>query len=168
MKEKGKYQVSKHTTVKFYYINCYLFVFSVVAHLVVHLPYETKVVGRVSYTRMYLIKRSLRTSKRYVRNKARPERSIVEAYVMNELGTFCSRYLSGFETWFTRDERNDDTIPEDEGDGELKIFKQKVQNATDLYKRHQLAFPEWFQNQVLYHHSRAISKRQIRCSLQEI
>ncbi|KAA0047934.1 CACTA en-spm transposon protein [Cucumis melo var. makuwa] len=52
--------------------------------------------------------------KDYVRNKARLERSIVEVYVMNESSTFCSRYLRGIETRFTRDGRNDDTIVEDE------------------------------------------------------
>ncbi|TYK05071.1 CACTA en-spm transposon protein [Cucumis melo var. makuwa] len=63
---------------------------------------------------MYPIKRSLRTLKQYVRNKARLEGSIAEAYVMNESSTFCSRYLRGIETRFTRDERNDDTIIENE------------------------------------------------------
>ncbi|TYK08547.1 hypothetical protein E5676_scaffold323G00890 [Cucumis melo var. makuwa] len=64
--------------------------------------------------------------KSYVQTKARPKGSIAEAYVMNESSTFCSRYLSGIKTRFTRDERNDDTIPEDEVIGEFEIFKQKV------------------------------------------
>ena len=42
---------------------------------------------------------------------------------MNELSIFCSRYLSGIETQFTRDDQNDDTIPEDEVIGEFEIFK---------------------------------------------
>ena len=45
---------------------------------------------------------------------------------MNESSTFCLRYLSGIETRFTRDEWNDDTIPEDKVIGKFKIFKQKV------------------------------------------
>ena len=81
-------------------------------HLAVHLSYEIKVTGLVSYSWMYTIERSLRTYtierslstlKQYVRNKAHVERSIAEAYVMNELSTFCPRYLSGIETRFTRD-----------------------------------------------------------------
>ena len=63
---------------------------------------------------------------KYVWNKERPKGSIVEAYVMNESNTFFSRYLTSIETWFTRDEWNDDTILEDEVIGEFKIFKQKV------------------------------------------
>ncbi|KAL0554972.1 hypothetical protein IC582_008903 [Cucumis melo] len=76
--------------------------FSVMVHLAVHLPYETKITGPVSYSWMYPIERGLRTLKQYVRNKARPEGSIAEAYVMNESSTFCSRYLRGIETRFTR------------------------------------------------------------------
>ncbi|KAA0046654.1 uncharacterized protein E6C27_scaffold427G00170 [Cucumis melo var. makuwa] len=119
---------------------------------------------------MYPIERSLRTLKQYVRNKACPEGSIAERYVMNESSTFCSRYLRGIETRFTRDERNDDTIVENEVIGDFEIFKQKVrpleiklisirkhlrlqrrpaQNSMDLYKIQERAFPEWFRAQVL-------------------
>ena len=66
-------------------------------HLAVHLPYETKVIGSINYSSMYPIERSLHTLKQFVRNKAQPEGSIAKAYVMNELGTFCSRYLSGMK-----------------------------------------------------------------------
>ncbi|KAL0549002.1 hypothetical protein IC582_013481 [Cucumis melo] len=100
--------------------------FSVMVHLAVHLPYEMKITGPISYSWMYPIERSLRTLKQYVRNKAHPGGSIAEAYVMNESSTFCSRYLRGIETRFTRDERNDDTIVENEVIGDFEIFKQKV------------------------------------------
>ena len=40
--------------------------------------------------------------KQYVQNKACPEGSIAKAYIMNELSTFYSRYLSGIETRFSR------------------------------------------------------------------
>ena len=58
----------------------------------------------------------------YIWNKAHPEGSITKAYVMNELSIFCSRYLSGIETQFSRDEQNDDNIPEDEIVGEFEVF----------------------------------------------
>ena len=41
---------------------------------------------------------------------------------MNESSTFCSRYLSGIDTRFTRDEGNDDTIPKDKVISEFEIF----------------------------------------------
>ena len=44
--------------------------------------------------------------KKYVRNYARPEGSIAEAYIINEALIFSSMYLSGIETKFNRLERN--------------------------------------------------------------
>ena len=58
--------------------------FSVMVHLAVHLPYEMKVIGSISYSLMYLIERNVRPQKQYVRNKAHLEGSIVEGYLMNE------------------------------------------------------------------------------------
>ncbi|KAA0038420.1 RNA-binding protein 2-like isoform X1 [Cucumis melo var. makuwa] len=45
---------------------------------------------------------------------------------MNESETFCLRNLSGIETRFTRDERNDDSILDDEVIYEFEVFPQKV------------------------------------------
>lgn len=52
--------------------------------------------------------RNLHKLKQYVRNKARPEGSIAEAYLADECSTFCSRYLTKVETKFNRLERNYD------------------------------------------------------------
>ncbi|KAA0058417.1 gamma-aminobutyrate transaminase POP2 [Cucumis melo var. makuwa] len=73
-----------------------------------------------------MMERSLRTLEQYVWNKPRPMGSIVEAYVMNESRTICSRYLSGIETRFARDEQNDDTIPEDEVIGTMSSFSDEI------------------------------------------
>lgn len=67
--------------------------FDVMVHLSIHLSYELKVVGLVSYSWMYPIERSLRTLKQYVRNKTRPKGSIAETFVMNESLNFCALYL---------------------------------------------------------------------------
>ncbi|CAN1790891.1 hypothetical protein LINPERHAP1_LOCUS19020 [Linum perenne] len=42
---------------------------------------------------------------------ARPEESIVETYLVDELLTFFSRYLTRVETTFNLPERNDDHNP---------------------------------------------------------
>ncbi|TYK01178.1 uncharacterized protein E5676_scaffold2044G00180 [Cucumis melo var. makuwa] len=86
----------------------------VMVHHVVHLLYEAKVTDPVNYTWMYSIEKSMCTLKHYVRNKACPKGSITKTYVMNESSTFCSRYISGIETQFSRDERNNDRIPKHE------------------------------------------------------
>lgn len=49
--------------------------------------------------------------KSYVSNKAQPEGSIAEGFMLEETITFCSRYLDGVETIFNRSKRNDDGIP---------------------------------------------------------
>ncbi|KAK3206791.1 hypothetical protein Dsin_020837 [Dipteronia sinensis] len=69
---------------------------------------------------MYPIERALGRYKTYVKNKARPEGSIAEAYIVNESLTFCSIYLDSIETKFNRIQRNDDGGPRtDEATDEL-------------------------------------------------
>ena len=69
--------------------------------------------------------RNLGTLKKYVRHKARPEGSIAEAYTVNEALTFCSIYLRGIETRFSRVERNDDNR-EKQARANLPIFSQQA------------------------------------------
>ncbi|CAI0473828.1 unnamed protein product, partial [Linum tenue] len=52
----------------------------------------------------------LKKLKGYVGNKARPEGSIAETYLIDECLTFCSRYLTGVDAVFNRPERNDDHV----------------------------------------------------------
>ena len=66
------------------------------------------------------------TLKKYVRNKARPERSIVEVYVATECVTFCSMYLDDIETIFNRADYNADR-EWDDNELTLSIFKQMAQ-----------------------------------------
>ncbi|XP_012827605.1 PREDICTED: uncharacterized protein LOC105948893 isoform X2 [Erythranthe guttata] len=96
--------------------------FDVMVHLAVHLPHEVMLGGPVQYRWMYPIERYLGTLKGYVRNKARPEGSIAEAYIVNECLTFCSMYLDGIETSFNKEERNMDI----EVDRKLSVFSQKT------------------------------------------
>ncbi|WVZ71512.1 hypothetical protein U9M48_020091 [Paspalum notatum var. saurae] len=80
--------------------------FDVMVHLAVHLPDDALLRGPVQYGWMYPIERRLYTLKRYVRNRARPEGSIAEAYIADECLTFCSRYMDDVETRFNREPRN--------------------------------------------------------------
>ena len=83
-----------------------LALFDVMMHLPVHLPEEALLWGIVQYGWMYPVERRLYTLKRYVRNRARPEGSIVEAYIADECLTFCSTYMDDVETRFNREPRN--------------------------------------------------------------
>ena len=57
---------------------------------------------------VWVMVRIMHTLKEFVRNRARPEGSIAEAYIADECLTFCSRYLHRVETRFNRLERNED------------------------------------------------------------
>ncbi|KAM6544118.1 hypothetical protein CsatB_008565 [Cannabis sativa] len=85
--------------------------FDIMVHLVIHLPQEAILGGPVHMRWMYPFERYMKKLKNYVRNKARPEGSIAEGYVMDEALTFCSMYLKGVETRFNRPDRNVDVVP---------------------------------------------------------
>ncbi|XP_060671841.1 uncharacterized protein LOC132803267 [Ziziphus jujuba] len=88
--------------------------FDIMVHLAVHLPYEAKMAGPVHTRWMYP----------FERNKAHPEGSIAEGYVVNEALTYCSMYLHGIETRFNRPERNKDG--ENQIASTLSVFTQPV------------------------------------------
>ena len=54
-----------------------------------------------------------------MRNRAQPEGSIAEGYVAEECLTFCSRYLDGVETTFSRPPRNPNVASDGEFNGYL-------------------------------------------------
>ncbi|KAL3839108.1 hypothetical protein ACJIZ3_023699 [Penstemon smallii] len=99
--------------------------FDVMIHLAIHLPQEAKVAGPVHSRWMYPIERFLKLLKSHVRNKARPEGSIAEGYIVKECLTFMSMYLHGIETKFNRTERNYDGV-QDHQEYELTVFALKV------------------------------------------
>ncbi|KAI5339083.1 hypothetical protein L3X38_018355 [Prunus dulcis] len=63
--------------------------FTSMMHVMVHLPEEALLTGPVNYRWMYLIERLLGELKKSVRNRAKPEGSILEAWVQYESLTFC-------------------------------------------------------------------------------
>ena len=59
-----------------------------------------------------------------VKNKAHPEGSIAETYIVNEILTFCSLYLDGVETRFSRPERYYDG--DDGSSNKISIFSCRI------------------------------------------
>jgi hypothetical protein len=82
--------------------------FDIMMHLPIHLAEEARLGGPVLYRWMYPIERYLRTLKGYVRNKAHPEGSIAEGYILEECMTFCSRFVDGMPTKISQSERHED------------------------------------------------------------
>jgi len=79
--------------------------FDIMVHVSIHLPREAELTGPVQYRWMCPIEKTLDKYKRYVWNKARPEGSIAECYLVDECLTFCSMYLRDIETRWNRKER---------------------------------------------------------------
>ena len=99
--------------------------FDVMLHLAIHLPDEAILRGPVQYGWMYPVERRLYTLKRFVRNMARPEGSIAEAYVANECLTACSRYFDDVDTRHNREGRNKERV--DLSRGKFYVFQHGVE-----------------------------------------
>ncbi|CAL2260083.1 unnamed protein product [Prunus armeniaca] len=103
--------------------------FTSMMHVMVHLPEEALLAGPVNYRWMYPIERLLRELKKSVRNRAKPEGSIVEAWVQYESLTFYGMYLKDVETVFNRPQRNHDGGMRNE---KLSVFAQSARPFGDL------------------------------------
>ncbi|XP_073026698.1 uncharacterized protein [Primulina eburnea] len=68
--------------------------FDSMEHLCIHIPYEARIMGLVQFRWMYPFERYLRKLKNTVRNKARVEGSICNAYLVKEAVIFCHHYFS--------------------------------------------------------------------------
>jgi Domain of unknown function (DUF4218) len=78
--------------------------FDVMTHLMIHIVEELDLCGPVNIRWMYPIERYLKTLKGFVRNKARPEASMAEGYLIEESIGFLSEYMidvkgTGERTW---------------------------------------------------------------------
>jgi hypothetical protein len=68
--------------------------FNMMQHLLVHLPWEARVGEHVQFRWMYSQERELKKLRSIVRNKARVEGCIAEAFASKEITNFSSMYFS--------------------------------------------------------------------------
>lgn len=111
-------------------------VFNSMEHLPVHLPYEARIAGPVQNRWMYPFERQLHGLKKDVKNKARVEGSICNAYLTREASIFCSYYFEPHV--YTRNRkvpRNDDGGGEDYDEEKLSIFSHPGRPYGKLKKR---------------------------------
>ncbi|GJW97932.1 DIE2/ALG10 family protein [Tanacetum coccineum] len=118
--------------------------FDIMVHLVIHLPIEALEGGPIRPRWMYLFERYMKKLKGYVRNKAKPEGSIVEGYVAKEALTFSSHYFRDVTTKFNRPDRNVDPLPQRVS---FRCFDRLFPN-----KDMQEEFPDWFGSQIRQRH----------------
>jgi hypothetical protein len=72
---------------------------------------------------MYPIERRLGTLKNFVRNRAKPEGSIAEAYVASDTLTFCSRYMEDMDTRFNSEDDSGGEVPSPD---DISVFQHGV------------------------------------------
>nr|GMD83380.1 uncharacterized protein LOC109168299 [Ipomoea batatas] len=100
--------------------------FDSIEHLPIHLAYEARIAGPVQYRWMYPFERYLRKLKNNVKNKAKVEGSIFNAYLVEEASSFCSYYFEDHVSTKHRNvPRNADSneYVVDEHEETLSIFK---------------------------------------------
>ncbi|CAL8169284.1 unnamed protein product [Prunus armeniaca] len=100
----------------------------------VHLPEEALLAGPVNYHWMYPIER------------AKPEGSIIEAWVQYESLTFCGMYLKDVDTPFNHPQRNKDGGLRNE---KLSVFAQSVRPFGDpvrgeSFSKNDMEIAHWF------------------------
>ncbi|XP_048430866.1 uncharacterized protein LOC125472887 [Pyrus x bretschneideri] len=120
--------------------------FTSMIHVMIHLPNEALLAGPVNCRWMYPIERYLGELKKCVRNKAKPEGSLVEAWVAYESLTFCAMYLQDVETTFNRPQRNNDGGVRKE---KLSVFAQIARPFGDPVKgesftKNDMEVAHWF------------------------
>ncbi|CAL8991583.1 unnamed protein product [Prunus brigantina] len=120
--------------------------FTSMIHVMVHLPEEALLAGPVNYRWMYPIERLLGDLKKTVRNRAKPEGSIIEAWVQYESLTFCGMYLKDVDTAFNRPQRNNDGGLRNET---LSVFAQSARPFGDpvrgeSFSRNDMEVAHWF------------------------
>ncbi|CAL8136469.1 unnamed protein product [Prunus armeniaca] len=97
-------------------------------HVMVHLLEYALLAGPVNCHWMYPIERLLGELKKIVRNRAKPEGSIIEAWVQYESLTFGGMYLKDVETAFNLPQRNNDGGVRNE---KLSVFAQSARPFGD-------------------------------------
>ena len=71
--------------------------FDVMSHLPLHLGDELIILGPPQVRWMYPIERNMMTLKNHVKNRARPEASIAQGYLLDETMGFATSYMHGFD-----------------------------------------------------------------------
>ncbi|GLT84287.1 hypothetical protein SLE2022_025270 [Rubroshorea leprosula] len=86
--------------------------FDCMEHLAIHLPFEARIGGPIQFRWMYPFERQMHKLKQTIGNKNHVEASIVEAYILNEITRFCSRYFGAdLETSWSKPPRNFAAVP---------------------------------------------------------
>ncbi|BBN69008.1 hypothetical protein Prudu_690S000100 [Prunus dulcis] len=120
--------------------------FTSMIQVMVHLPEEALLAGPVNYRWLYPIVKLLGELKKSVGNRAKPEGSIIEAWVQYESLTFCGMYLKVVEMAFNCPQHNNEGGMRNE---KLSVFVQSPRPFGDpgrgeLFSRNEMEAAHWF------------------------
>lgn len=106
-------------------------------HLIVHLVDEVAIAGVVHARWMFYLERFLKTLKDFVRQRARPEGSMAEGWLVQESFVYISEYLSQVDPRMPRlwsneiDARMESNVPQ--GKGRVSIMKRSMMNKVNAF-----------------------------------
>jgi len=113
-------------------------ILNIQVHLLVHLVDEVEIAGTVHARWMFFLERFMKTLKGFVRQKARPEGSMSEGWLVQESCVFISEYLAHNKDknmphlWSTKDDdRVMGEVPQ--GNGLLKVFDEAMRTKVTNY-----------------------------------
>jgi hypothetical protein len=107
--------------------------FDIMPHLSVHITGEIKLCGPVAFRWMYPFERFMKVLKGYVRNRYRPEASMVESYITEEVLEFVTNYLSGEEPIGVPSNRHESSFHQGKGRSGMKVVSAL---PADVVKAH--------------------------------
>lgn len=108
--------------------------FDIMVHLIVHLVEEVKLCGPVFLRWMYSSERNMKVMKDYVRNRSRPEGSIIEGYIVEEAIEFCSEYLHDLDSVGLRHDLDQDlNVTKGMGNGDILSVDNSLLNQAHRY-----------------------------------
>ncbi|MCO5589344.1 hypothetical protein L7F22_043311 [Adiantum nelumboides] len=112
-------------------------ILNIQVHLLVHLADEVEIAGTVHARWMFFLERFMKTLKGFVRQRARPEGSMAEGWMVQESSVFISEYLTRsqnniIELWNIKDdERVVSEVPQ--GKGVVKLFSEAERTKVVFY-----------------------------------
>ena len=107
--------------------------FDIMVHMVVHLVREAKLCGPIFLRYMYPFEHYMGDLKGYVRSRARPEGSIIEGYLTEEVLGYCTEILKELESLGLPVPRHDEERVLGKGTVGRKVIKLSFKELNQAY-----------------------------------
>ena len=123
-------------------------IFNISMHLLIHLENELEHCGPIRTRWMYPIERYMKLLKKFVRNKAKPEGSMCEGYLMQEAIGFYTDYMKDFSSVNRRvwDDDEDKRVAGELLEGNGHRFKLSNEERTSIHAyvlQNKSTFDKW-------------------------